>query len=90
MARESMDVLELLHKRGMDGDVDFLREALAVLVEGIMDAEASVKAGAGYGGRSPNRVTQRNGYRSRNWDTRVGTAAYPAQDVFPGALRCVT
>ena len=73
MARESMDVLELLRKRGMDGDVDFLREALAVLVEGIMDAEASVKAGAGYGERSPERVTQRNGYRSRSWDTRVGT-----------------
>ena len=49
-----------------------------------------MKAGAGYGERSPNRVTQRNGYRSRNWDTRVGTAAYPAQDVFPGALRCMT
>ena len=73
MARDSMDILELLRKRGLDGDVDFLREALGVLVEGIMDAEASVKAGAGYGERSPDRVTQRNGYRSRNWDTRVGT-----------------
>ena len=46
--------MELLHKRGMDGDVDFLREALAVLVNGIMGAEASVKAGAGYGERSPD------------------------------------
>ena len=73
MARDSMDILELLHKRGMDGDVDFLREALAVLVNGIMGAEASVKAGAGYGERSPDRVTQRNGYRNRSWDTRVGT-----------------
>ena len=73
MARDSMDILELLRKRGMDGDVDFLREALAVLVEGIMDAEVSAKAGAGYGERSPDRVTQRNGYRSRAWDTRVGT-----------------
>ena len=53
--------------------MDFLREALAVLVEGIMDTEASVKAGAGYGERSPDRVTQRNGYRNRSWDTRVGT-----------------
>ena len=67
MARHSMDILELLRKRGMDGDVDFLREALAVLVDGIMDGEASVKAGAGYGERSPDRVTQRNGYRSRSW-----------------------
>ena len=65
--------MELLRKRGMDGDVDFLREALGVLVEAIMDGEASVKAGAGYGERSPDRVTQRNGYRSRAWDTRVGT-----------------
>ena len=31
-------LLELLRKGGMDGDVDFLREALRVLVEGIMDA----------------------------------------------------
>ena len=39
MARDSMDILQLLRKRGMDGDVDFLREALGVLVEGIMEAE---------------------------------------------------
>ena len=57
----------------MDGDVDFLREALKVLVEGIMDAEVSSRIGAEYGERSPERVTQRNGYRSRAWDTRVGT-----------------
>ena len=57
----------------MDGDVDFLREALGILVEGIMAAEASAKTGAGYGERSPERVTQRNGYRSRSWNTRVGT-----------------
>ena len=36
MAKNSMDLLELLHKRGMEGDVDFLREALQVLVEGII------------------------------------------------------
>ena len=73
MVKERMDLLELLRKGGMDGDVDFLREALRVLVEGIMDAEVSARTGAGYGERSPERVTQRNGYRSRAWDTRVGT-----------------
>ena len=72
MVKERMDLLELLHKEGMDGDVDFLREALRVLVEGIMDAEVSSRIGAEYGERSPERVTQRNGYRSRAWDTRVG------------------
>ena len=44
-----------------------------MLVEGIMDAEVSARTGAEYGERSPERVTQRNGYRSRAWDTRVGT-----------------
>ena len=73
MVKERMDLLELLHKGEMDGDVDFLREALRVLVEGIMDAEVSSRIGAEYGERSPERVTQRNGYRSRAWDTRVGT-----------------
>ena len=32
MVKERMDLLELLRKGGMDGDVDFLREALRVLV----------------------------------------------------------
>ena len=73
MVKERMDLLELLRKGGMDGDVDFLREALRVLVEGIMDAEVSSRIGAEYGERCPERVTQRNGYRSRAWDTRVGT-----------------
>ena len=68
-----MDLLELLRKRGMDGDVDFLREALRVLVDGIMDAEVSAQIGAQHGERSPERVTYRNGYRNRTWDTRVGT-----------------
>ena len=73
MVKERMDLLELLRKGGMDGDADFLREALRVLVEGIMDAEVSSRIGAEYGERCPERVTQRNGYRPRAWDTRVGT-----------------
>ena len=69
MARESMDILELLRKRGVDGDVDFLREALRVLMDAIMDAEVSARIGAEHGERNPDRLTHRNGYRSRTWDT---------------------
>ena len=69
MVKQRMDLLELLRKRGMDGDVDFLGEALRVLVDGIMDAEVSAQIGAQHGERSPERVT----YRNRPWDTRVGT-----------------
>ena len=75
MVKQSMDLLELLRKRGMDGDVDFLREALRVLVDGIMDAEVSAQIGAQHGERSPERVTYRNGYRNRTWDTRLGTSS---------------
>ena len=73
MAKSSMDLLEILRKRGMEGDVDFLREALQILVEGIMDAEVSTQIGAQHGERNPDRITHRNGYRNRDWDTRVGT-----------------
>ena len=38
-----------------------------------MSAEADAVCGAGYGERSPERVNRRNGYRERDWDTRVGS-----------------
>ena len=73
MVKESIDVLGLLRKRVVEGDVDFLREALAVLMQAIMAAEVTEQVGADYGERTPERLTQRNGYRPRPWDTRVGT-----------------
>ena len=47
VAMERTDVLELLLKRGMDGEVEFLIEALSELVDGIMEAGGSAQAGAG-------------------------------------------
>ena len=73
MVKESIDGLGLLRKGGGEGDVDFLREALAVLMQAIMEAEVTEQVGADYGERTPERLTQRNGYRPRPWDTRVGT-----------------
>ncbi len=43
------------------------------MAEGLMGAEAEALCGAGYGERSPERVNRRNGYRERDWDTRVGS-----------------
>lgn len=73
MIKESVDLLGLLRKRAADADLDFLREAVAVLAEALMDAEVSAQIGAAYGERSATRTTQRNGYRPRRWDTRIGT-----------------
>jgi putative transposase len=73
VTEESMDLVEYLRKRGEEPDVDFLREAMGVMMRGIMEAEVTEKTGADYGERTPERLTQRNGYRARPWDTRVGT-----------------
>ena len=73
MVKESVDLLELLRKQADGADLDFLREAVAVLAEAVMDAEVSAQIGAAHGERSETRLTRRNGYRPRRWDTRVGT-----------------
>jgi putative transposase len=43
------------------------------LAQELMEAEVTQAAGASYGERSGERVTRRNGYRERAWDTRVGS-----------------
>src|SRR2546430_13876768 len=49
------------------------RESVAVMVKEIMEAEIAQLAGAELGERAPDRrEAQRNGYRPRRWDTRVG------------------
>jgi len=62
---------ELLRKSGVH-DVDFLREAVAVLCQALMELEVSRKVGADRYQRTDQRSTYRNGYRTREWETRVG------------------
>src|SRR4029450_13936544 len=52
--------------------LDFLRESLSWLVEQLMEAEVSELIGAERGERTRERLTPRNGYRSRSWSTRAG------------------
>ncbi|MBE1537067.1 hypothetical protein H4W34_006900 [Actinomadura algeriensis] len=52
---------------------DVLRSMVKTMAEALMSAEADAVCGAGYGQRSDERVNRRNGYRSRDWDTRAGT-----------------
>jgi len=63
---------ELLRKNGMH-DAGFLREAVAVLCQALMELEVSRKVGADRYQRTDQRSTYRNGYRTREWETRVGT-----------------
>jgi putative transposase len=44
-----------------------------LVVRELLDAEVSAHIGAERYEHTSERVTQRNGYRTRPWDTRVGT-----------------
>ncbi len=69
MTDEKMALLELIEKRA---DADLVREMLGFAAERLMEAEVQVRTGAAHGERDPARLAQRNGYRARAWDTRVG------------------
>jgi putative transposase len=69
----SMALLDLLRKAVAEPDVDFLREAMATMSQALMEAEVEAHLGAGRHERSEERIGQRNGYRERTWDTRVGS-----------------
>jgi len=57
----------------LEGDgVDVLRDSLRWVCQQLMEAEVSELVGAERGERSPERLTHRNGYWPRPWQTRAG------------------
>lgn len=68
-----IELLELLRKSEVDPGTDFLREGVKALAQALMEAEVEERLGAGRHERTPRRQGHRNGYREREWDTRVGT-----------------
>jgi transposase-like protein len=68
-----MDVSGWLRKQLEETSPDLLRAMVKEMAETLMSADADAVCGAGYGERSPERVNRRNGYRERDWDTRVGS-----------------
>jgi putative transposase len=68
-----MALEDLLRKADLEGDADFLREGVRVLSQALMELEVTRHVGAERHERTALRSGQRNGYREREWDTRVGT-----------------
>jgi transposase-like protein len=68
-----MALTALLRKAQMEKNADFLRDGVQVLAQALMELEVSQHLGAERHERTPERKGQRNGYRERTWDTRVGT-----------------
>ena len=73
MVEHTMEMSGWLRKQLEEAHPDLLRAMVKEMAEALMGADADVVCGAAYGERSPERVNRRNGYRERDWDTRVGS-----------------
>src|SRR5438105_471687 len=71
-AESSIDAVEWLRKQ-VESAPDPVKELVTEMLGMLMNAEADALCGAGYGERSESRVNSRNGYRQREWNSRVGT-----------------
>jgi transposase-like protein len=70
---DRMTIEEVVRQVLVDEHADVIRESVRWAVAELMEAEVSELVGAGHGERKPeDRVTHRNGYRPRRWDTRAG------------------
>jgi Transposase, Mutator family len=73
----SIDLSGWLEDQLAQASPDLLRGMVKSFAEALMGAEADAICGARYRERSEERVTKRNGYRAREWDTRaVGVPAH--------------
>src|SRR4051812_1380969 len=70
MTDDRIALRELMEK---GSDATFLREMIGFAAQRLMELETEGLCGAAHGERSAERVNQRNGYRERDWQTRVGT-----------------
>jgi len=68
-----VDPASVLAEALTDASPDLMRSLLQTTINALLSADADAVVGAEWGKPSPDRVAQRNGYRHRDLDTRVGT-----------------
>ena len=68
-----LDPAGLLSEALTDASPDLMRSLLQTMINALLSADADAVVGAEWGKPSPDRTAQRNGYRHRDLDTRVGT-----------------
>jgi transposase-like protein len=79
-----MDLTSFVGKLLKEDDADILRDGVQALAQMLMDIEVSSKIGAAPYERTESRTAYRNGYRTRSWDTRVGTVELKIPKVTAG------
>jgi putative transposase len=72
MALDQSALSELLDALRAGGDLDVVCEALALVLQALIEAEAAQQIGAGRYERAASRTTHRNGTRSRLLSTKAG------------------
>jgi len=73
MVDPKLQAISFLRNKLESSEIDLPRELLKSIAEALMSAEVDALCGASYGERSEGRENRRNGYRMRDWDTRVGS-----------------
>ncbi len=86
MATKRMDFSSFVGKLLQEEETDVLREGIRVLAQALMDADVSSHIGAELYERTDARTAHRNGYRTRTWDTRVGTVELRVPKITPGTF----
>jgi putative transposase len=72
MALDQGAIADLLDALRAGGDLDVIREALAVVLQALIEAEATEVIGADRYQRTASRTTHRNGSRARLLSTKAG------------------
>src|ERR1700736_1471755 len=72
MALDQSALTELLDALRSGGDLDFMREAMQLVLQALIDLEATQTIGAGRYERTETRTTHRNGSRARLLSTKAG------------------
>ena len=72
MTLGQFDVTELLDAIRAGGDIDLIRKSVEVVLQALIDAEATERIGAGRYERTGTRTTQRNLSRDRLQSTKAG------------------
>jgi putative transposase len=72
MALSQSALSELLDAMRSGGSVDVMREAMTLVLQELIEAEATAAIGAGRYERTDERVTHRNGSRTRMLSTKAG------------------
>ena len=72
MALAQFDLSELLDALRAGGDVDLIRSSVEMVLQALIDAEATDAVGAGRHERTESRTYQRNGTRPKLLATKAG------------------